>query len=887
MPARGNFSLRKIARSFLAVILSALFLTIMSSTVTHAADANWQDDGSIVYDGKTYRAVSPIPTGVNVPQGSTVFVAKDDASPTASVLYIEPNADTTKEMKVKVAEYTVANTGEYTNPRPPTPTEVSLAAKPGAKDKTQCDVAGVGWIICVTSRFIAGGMDNIFGIIASYLEVKPVSTNTESGLYRAWSVALGIANLMFILAFLMIIYAQLTSYGMSNYDIKKMIPKLIVSAILVNISYYICSIAVDVSNILGHSVQQALIDVRTSLPDPAPGSLDSGSWKNITEYILSGGTIIAGGMAGYAALAGGAAGGSISGLAFLLFPILVAGALAVLIALLVLAARQALITVLIVVAPLAFVAYLLPNTEKWFEKWRDLFMTMLLVFPLFSLLFGGSQLASYIIIQNADQISIVIFAMFIQVAPLVMTPFLVKFSGSLLGRLAGMVNDPKRGVVDRARNWATDKAEVQRGKGFAAAQKGGGTRLQRSAYRRELDKKNRESWKKTGEHAVDAGWAHDRRGHRHHGAHRELEDIKSSGESTSNRQYEQRRSVDANLQRYAARERVNNEAIKSLQSAETAAWEEAKSNKMQAGNRFANFSTEAKTVLREQKIADGKTKFAQSEQSDEWANMVIKNTTLQSKIGGIGGAERALAAATAEFRKNYNERVGEGEQVLKHYNMSGTERQRHAMGETVYVDDGHGSMKVFRSNSTYTREAAIDTQMRQGTVDEVEEILKESGGKLKSFSTTIAAAMAEGKLSSKAVYAGGQTINDVGQGTVVGDAGLDNAVRTTMLKGKVGPADLATNDATALKRLFRVAQEGNTTSGFTGTKANEFSGQIEAMRQAAYAALTNPSLSGQIKKNARVELNNILKQVTTSGTDPEPVTDANGATVVIDPSRDY
>ncbi|MBI3889155.1 hypothetical protein HY312_01065, partial [Candidatus Saccharibacteria bacterium] len=512
LPARGNFSLRKIARTFLAVIISAFLLTIMNSAVSHAADANWQDDGSVIYNGKTYRPTSPTPTGVNVPQGSTVFVAREENAPTASVLYIEPNTDPTKEMRVKVAEYTVTNTNEYTSPGPPIVSDVSLAAKPEVKDKTQCDVAGVGWIVCVTSRFIASGMDNIFTIIASYLEVKPVSTDTGSGLYKAWSVALGIANLMFIIAFLVIIYAQLTSYGISNYSIKKMIPKLIVAAILVNVSYFVCSIAVDISNVLGYSVQQGLIDIRKSLPDPAPGALDSYSWKNLTEYVLSGGTIIAGAFAAKAAFLGGAAGGSISGLTFLLFPILVSGALAVLIALLVLAARQALITVLIVVAPLAFVAYLLPNTEKWFEKWRELFTTMLLVFPLFSLLFGGSQLASYIIIQNADQISIIIFAMFIQVAPLVMTPFLVKFSGSLLGRLAGMVNDPKKGLVDRARGWATDKAEVQRAKGrIAAAAPGGrgGTRFQRQSYRREKDRMTREMWKKAGDAHVDAAWHHD------------------------------------------------------------------------------------------------------------------------------------------------------------------------------------------------------------------------------------------------------------------------------------------------------------------------------------------------------------------------------------------
>lgn len=37
------------------------------------------------------------------------------------------------------------------------------------------------------------------------------------------------------------------------------------------------------------------------------------------------------------------------------------------------AARQALIVILIIISPLAFVAYLLPGTEKWFDKWKDVF----------------------------------------------------------------------------------------------------------------------------------------------------------------------------------------------------------------------------------------------------------------------------------------------------------------------------------------------------------------------------------------------------------------------------------------------------------------------------------------------------------------------------------
>lgn len=653
LPARGNFSLRKIACPFLAVFVSAFLLTVLYSTAAHAADATWKEDGTVEYAGKIYQQETPIPEGMaDIPAGSVVFLAKDEQQKTASALIIPANADQTKEIpNVTVINYTLTQDGGLTNAQRPPNDTITLTARPAPKNKTQCDVAGVGWIICTVSRFIAGGMDIIFDLIANYLTVEPISTNTESGLHQAWSIALGLANLVFILAFLMIIYAHISSYGISNYNLKKMIPKLIVAAILVNLSYYICAIAVDLSNILGRSVQEALIQIRQSLPGAAGGALDVFSWKNITEYILSGGTIVAGVFAAKAAILGGSAAASISGMTFLLFPILVAGVLAVLIALVVLAARQALITVLIVIAPLAFVAYILPNTEKWFEKWRDLFMTMLMVFPLFSLLFGGSQLASAIVLQNTDQLSVALFAMFIQVAPLALTPFLVKFSGSLLGRLAGMINDPKRGIVDRARGWATEKAEVQGAKGIAAAQKGGGTFMQRAAYRRQLDKKNREGWKKTGESAVEAGWAWDSRAHRHHAAHAELGLVKEAGESQSKRHYEELRSRNRNLQRYAGRLRANNEVISALQASEDSAFEEAKSRKVGSDNMFVEYASEIQRANRDRRIAQDNTSIAKAEYQAEYAHDVASDPTLQARAGGIGGdigAIKVKAAAVSE-----------------------------------------------------------------------------------------------------------------------------------------------------------------------------------------------------------------------------------------------
>ena len=64
-------------------------------------------------------------------------------------------------------------------------------------------------------------------------------------------------------------------------------------------------------------------------------------------------------------------------------------------------ARKALIVILIVISPLAFVAFLLPNTEKFFSKWRSTFVGLLMVFPIVGLLFGGGILAGSIVKAGA------------------------------------------------------------------------------------------------------------------------------------------------------------------------------------------------------------------------------------------------------------------------------------------------------------------------------------------------------------------------------------------------------------------------------------------------------------------------------------------------------
>ena len=464
---RRGFSVQSILTFVLTVFITALlWVTFGSHTLTHAADQpiTWKG-ASILYNGNQYFSAGDAKVGdsTGLAVGTHYYLYTADtngaapATQKAFVIYFAPGTDPPTSTTATFVSYDYSSTKLFSNPTG----TLDVTATPQGKESTysSCTIQGIGWIICPVTVFLADSMDHLFNLLKGFFVVAPTNTaNTTNDLYIAWNVMRSIANVAFIIVFLIIIYSQLTSIGISNYGLKKLLPRLIIAAILVNISYFICAIAIDLSNILGYSLQEIFTSIRQNTFNISNNTWSNSTnmgWGMVTTFVLSGGA---------AAIGAIALAGDVPAALYLLIPILVGLVLTVLVVLLILAARQAIIIILVVVAPLAFVAYLLPNTEQLFKKWRDLFMTMLVFFPAFSLIFGGSQLAGGIIIQNATSIIGVIFGLAVQVAPLAISPIVLKLSGGLLGRIAGIVNNPKKGLMDRTKAWSKDRSEMHRQK---------------------------------------------------------------------------------------------------------------------------------------------------------------------------------------------------------------------------------------------------------------------------------------------------------------------------------------------------------------------------------------------------------------------------------------
>ncbi len=809
---RGIFTARRILNYVLATIVAAFLWVVFTAPLTHAAaDANW-NGALITYQNNSYAGpasstttdqlhllsgvqaytyVDPAPSGTGT---STATAVRD-----IHVIYFPPGSDLSTAAYAKYKTYTYLGPSTFTNPSNPTDISItpqnSSASGASTTGTSSCNVdGGLGWIICPVTNTLATGMDWVFKTLSSFLAVRPAETGQDTVLFRAWSYMRSFANIAFVIAFLIIIYSQLTNLGINNYSMKKLLPRLIVAAILVNLSYYISSVAIDISNILGYSLQDVFIQIRNSLVGTSGNSWDLISWKSMSGFILSSGTAgVAGGVALFTTLSTYGVTGSL----FLLLPALVVALTAVLVALVVMAARQAIITLLVIIAPLAFVAYLLPNTEKWFDKWRSTFMTLLILFPAFSMIFGGSQLAATAIIQNADSINLVILGMLVQVAPLFITPMLVKLSGSTVARIAGMVNNPNKGIIDRTRNWSKDRADNVKAKRLGTEARPGAF-LKRNAQRTEHNRRLREGRRKLHENMTDARFLGSKDNERLHEAQHEVD--------TNKKTIEERLSRDLSAKIQLTPELLNKEMKlrviadeSSLQKARLdQIHEELRAGKVtDHGAALNSLAQRSELATRDLAISAMANQRAKNTQHVQFAKALVADEALQAAAGGIAenGANAALASSIDTMRSDYGKSIAEGRAINKHFNLSGKQRQMHALGTEFSVEDADGNRRTFRASDVFTREAVIEDQINgQGTVEQATEIIVRSGTTLSDFKTSISAAMVSSGFGAKTIWGGGKTYDDVAQGSIGSMDDIRRVAAEAIAKGKISESDIAKAD---------------------------------------------------------------------------------------------
>ena len=313
-------------------------------------------------------------------------------------------------------------------------------------DEEQCKIDYLGWILCPIINTLGTISDEAQKQLEQFLHLSNeaiISDRSESSPYAYWSRIRDYANVLFVIAFLAIIYSQLTGRGIDNYGIKRMLPKLIAGIILVNVSFYLCGLMVDLSNLIGKSAYQFI-----AAPQAGEGVPD-GSWSqkgNTFTGIVATATAVTAGLFAMSAI--------LSALIFICITVVTTVFL--------LGVREALVILCVILSPLAFVAMLLPNTENLFKKWWTVFKATLLVYPTIGLIYGASSLAAGILqgsvsdldANNTVRVIKQVLAAVLMFAPLLAVPKLIA-AAMAVGGLASMVGR----LQDRANKFLNDRAQ--------------------------------------------------------------------------------------------------------------------------------------------------------------------------------------------------------------------------------------------------------------------------------------------------------------------------------------------------------------------------------------------------------------------------------------------
>lgn len=328
-------------------------------------------------------------------------------------------------------------------------------------DDDACANSGskLGWILCPIITGLQQVLNTLYeNIVEPMLQINVSVFNTNNGVYSTWQIFQNIANVIFVIVFLFAIFSQITGFGIDNYGIKRLLPKLIIAAILVNLSFIICQALVDVSNIVGNGAKDLLMSVNIN-GQPVQTN------QAINEFVR--GRALAGAGAATAGVVAAATAGAWA--PALLIPFLL-GLLSVLIAIvfmfILLGIRQAGVIILVIISPLALLMYMLPNTKSLFDKWKNLFQALLVLYPVCGLMIGGCALAGKVIISSAENFWMALLGGLLSVIPFFLIPKITKGAMAAMGKIGGMIaglgGAASRGITGAVKGSDGYKAYQQR-----------------------------------------------------------------------------------------------------------------------------------------------------------------------------------------------------------------------------------------------------------------------------------------------------------------------------------------------------------------------------------------------------------------------------------------
>ncbi|KKQ95003.1 MAG: hypothetical protein UT18_C0005G0013 [candidate division CPR2 bacterium GW2011_GWC2_39_10] len=205
-----------------------------------------------------------------------------------------------------------------------------------------------------------------YGVMAAKMFVNGVviigAGDFEKGndMYQIWDMTRNVTNGLFGAALIIMAFANMFRVDVKNWDIKVLLPKFLITIVLVNFSWFICRMVVDFANMLA----EYAIHINTNITGNA--FLSGFDYQKIIDP--DAGSVV-----------GGFGASILTALLYLL--IFIIGLFLGLYLMLLMAFRVAIIWILVMVAPLAFGMNLLPFTKKMNSQWWSYFSSWVFMGP--------------------------------------------------------------------------------------------------------------------------------------------------------------------------------------------------------------------------------------------------------------------------------------------------------------------------------------------------------------------------------------------------------------------------------------------------------------------------------------------------------------------------
>ena len=343
-------------------------------------------------------------------------------------------------IKVDTSKAGAVDAGKASNSDNTTPT-----------DTCPIDTWGLRWIACPLFEAANTAINKLEAVVTSWLanDVQGIfgGTNackdtgdTSCAYYSAWNSFRVLAISLIIIAGIIMVVSEATGMAIFDaYTIRKVLPRLLISVILIAISWWLMKFVVqffnNISAWIASLISWPFHDVINS------AAHHDKPWSIVGQWTIILGAIAVLGPFGILSYAG------------TIFLALAVGWITLVV-------RRMLIIFAIMSAPLFIACFIMPNTQKLGKFWRDGFIGLLLMGPVFTLAVTLGQVTAAVSNKgdNSDPFGIITFACL--VLPIMSIPVLFSKIGGSVAGLIGFVNDKSKGGFDRLKNYRTN--EIQR-----------------------------------------------------------------------------------------------------------------------------------------------------------------------------------------------------------------------------------------------------------------------------------------------------------------------------------------------------------------------------------------------------------------------------------------